>query len=76
MKQMAKMLIGVVLALLGLLWFLQGAGILNIAPILCFANCEPITGGSIVWAIVGFLFFIMGTMLLRGYFKNSSEKKS
>jgi hypothetical protein len=73
---MTKLISGIVIALLGLLWFLQGAGILNIAPILCFANCEPITGGSLVWAIIGLLFFIMGTVLIKGFFKSNKEKKS
>ncbi|MFZ3100502.1 MAG: hypothetical protein WA103_04740, partial [Minisyncoccales bacterium] len=51
---------GVVLLSLGLLWFLQGSDLVHIKPILCFANCEPITGRSITWQIVGAIVFIAG----------------
>lgn len=52
--------IGTIAACLGLLWFLQGADIVHIKPILCFANCKPITGKSLSWQIVGAITFIVG----------------
>ena len=52
------------MTLLGLLWFLQGADILHIRPILCFADCEYITGGSRFWAITGALSFVLGIAVL------------
>ena len=32
---------------------LQGLGDMQVRPILCFANCEPIQGASRAWAIAG-----------------------
>lgn len=58
-------IIGVIIALLGLLWFLQGTGILYVPPILCVANCEPVTGPSLVWAISGAIALILGVLLVR-----------
>jgi hypothetical protein len=45
---------------LGLLWFLQGADLVHIRPILCVANCQPLQGGSIGWMTAGALFLILG----------------
>jgi hypothetical protein len=59
-KKMIAIIFGVVLLSLGLLWFLQGSDLVHIKPILCFANCEPITGRSITWQIVGAIVFISG----------------
>ena len=58
--RIAGTIIGVIVALLGLLWFLQGAGLLRLCPILCFADCECVTGGSLFWAIAGAITFIVG----------------
>jgi hypothetical protein len=63
-KQIAGALIGAFIAFLGLLWFLQGIGILQIRPILCVANCEEIVGGSPSWAVVGVTTFIIGIIIL------------
>ena len=52
--------IGAFIALLGLLWFLQGAAIIQMRPILCVADCEPIVGGSPSWAAAGAVAFIIG----------------
>jgi len=59
-----KFISGIFLALLGLLWALQGADLIHIKPILCFANCEPLVGGSITWLIVGLVVMASGTSLL------------
>jgi hypothetical protein len=58
-------IIGIIITLLGLLWFLQGTGIIVIPPILCVANCEPLTGPSLIWAISGAITFIIGVLLIR-----------
>lgn len=64
LKQIAVLIVGVILALLGVLWFLQGVGILNQCPILCFADCECITGGSALWEAIGVSAFIMGIAII------------
>lgn len=63
---------GIVLVLLGALWALQGADLVHIRPILCFADCEPLVGGSIGWLIVGLVAFALGVLLLlRGRIRRS-----
>ena len=44
--RIAGVLAGAFIAALGLLWFLQGMAIVEMRPILCVADCEPIVGGS------------------------------
>ncbi len=63
-KQLAAALVGVIVALLGLLWFLQGAGILLLCPVLCFVDCECVTGGSPFWEAVGAIAFIIGIIIV------------
>ncbi len=63
-KLIAMLLIGFVLALLGLLWLLQGSDIVHLQPILCFANCEPITGKSPLWQVIGAITFVIGIVIV------------
>lgn len=72
LKNIIAALLGTILALLGLLWFLQGSDLVHIKPILCFANCQPITGKSITWQIAGVIFFIVGALLI---YKNIKKQK-
>ena len=69
------LVVGVISALLGGLWLLQGLGVVHVRPILCFANCEPIQGPSSAWAIVGFLMVTAGVIAiffsLRGHGQRS-----
>ena len=51
---------GAIGALLGGLWLLQGLGVVQVRPILCFADCEPIQGPSPVWAVIGSLMLAAG----------------
>ncbi|MER7334062.1 MULTISPECIES: hypothetical protein [unclassified Micromonospora] len=54
------MVAGVALILLGLLWILQGADLIRIRPILCVADCQPVTGGSPGWLAAGVVTVIAG----------------
>jgi len=63
-KQIIAIIFGTIIFLLGLLWFLQGSYIVHMKPILCFANCEPITGLSLQWQIVGGTIFIIGAIIV------------
>lgn len=56
---------GVGIALLGLLWFLQGADVLHVRPILCVANCEPLVGGSTGWLMAGAVGMLVGILVIR-----------
>lgn len=50
--------------LLGVLWLLQGLGLVQIRPILCFADCAPIQGPSSTWAVVGALALALGGLAI------------
>lgn len=58
------LVIGVIIALLGGLWLLQGLELVHLRPILCFANCEPIQGPSLSWAIAGGLMAMIGAIAI------------
>jgi hypothetical protein len=59
-----KVIAGTLLTALGLLWAVQGADLIQIKPILCAANCEPITGGSTLWLSIGIITTAIGLALL------------
>jgi uncharacterized membrane protein (Fun14 family) len=59
MKKIA-LIVGVISVLLGGLWLLQGLGVVHIRPILCFADCAPVQGASLTWAIIGLLMVAAG----------------
>ena len=59
---------GVLVFLLGGLWFLQGADLVHLDPIACVAECEPLTGGSVEWMISGAVAMLVGIgLILVGY---------
>lgn len=53
-------ILGAIVVLLGMLWLVQGLGIVQIGPILCVADCEPITGRSMQWTVMGVIALIAG----------------
>ena len=59
------LVVSVIGALLGGLWLLQGLGLVQVRPILCFADCEPVQGPSVTWAIVGLLVVTAGVLGIR-----------
>lgn len=59
MKKIA-FLIGLIAALLGGLWLLQGLGFVHLQPILCFADCAPVQGPSASWAAIGAALLTVG----------------
>jgi hypothetical protein len=60
--ELAILIVGVLAALLGSLWLLQGLGIVHIEPILCVAECEALQGPSATWAIAGLATLIGGIL--------------
>lgn len=60
--------IGVIVSLaailLGGLWFLQGTGLVVIAPIACVGACEPVTGPSLTWVVAGAALMLVGAAAL------------
>ena len=55
---------GIALVLLGSLWCLQGADLIHINPVLCFADCEPLVGGSTTWLVAGLVALAVGALVL------------
>ncbi|ELZ03801.1 hypothetical protein C480_15600 [Natrialba aegyptia DSM 13077] len=56
---------GTIVALLGTLWVVQGLGIVQIGPLLCVADCEPITGRSVQWTVIGTIALFVGIVTVR-----------
>ena len=52
--------IGLVAALLGGLWLVQGLSLVTIQPILCVADCETLEGPSPGWAAAGAVLLLAG----------------
>jgi len=75
-KRITAIVIGVVLSALGVLWFLQGSDLAHIKPILCFADCEVITGKSVEWQVQGAIAFVIGAVLVAFAIMKSKKKKS
>ncbi|WP_245800155.1 hypothetical protein [Haladaptatus litoreus] len=40
--------------------FVQGLGIIQIALVMCVADCEPITGKSVQWTVIGVIDSFVG----------------
>ena len=64
MKKIALIICGLIGVGLGGLWLLQGLGLVRIAPILCFADCQPLKGPSATWAVIGCVAFAGGAFAL------------
>lgn len=63
-RKAARAATGIALILLGLLWILQGADLVRIRPILCVANCQPVTGGSAGWLAAGAVTVVVGLAMV------------
>jgi hypothetical protein len=63
-RTLARILLGAVLSLLGLLWLVQGADLVHIRPILCVADCKPLEGGSVGWMTAGALVLVAGLLVI------------
>jgi hypothetical protein len=66
--------VSVIGVLLGGLWLLQGLGLVQVRPILCFANCEPVQGPSLAWAVTGFLVVTAGILGILYLFKRRARQ--
>jgi len=58
------LVVGLLSVLLGGLWLLQGLGVVQLRPILCFAGCAPIQGPSSTWATIGAFVLIVGVLAI------------
>jgi hypothetical protein len=60
--RVALALVGVIVAMLGLLWLLQGAGVVHMRPVFCVSNCKPVTK-SVAWLVAGAITSVAGVVL-------------
>lgn len=60
-------IVSIVAAILNGLWLLQGLGIVQMQPILCFANCVPVQGPSTTWALIGGGVMAVGCIAMLGF---------
>lgn len=58
--RIVALVFGIVAVLLGGLWLLQGLGIVQLQPILCFADCAAVQGPSLTWAVIGAIALAVG----------------
>ncbi|MFA4941996.1 MAG: hypothetical protein WC582_05435 [Patescibacteria group bacterium] len=63
-KQIISIIFGIIISFLGALWSLQGFNLVHIKPILCFVDCQPITGISLQWQIAGIVTFVVGVLIV------------
>lgn len=73
MMRIITLVLAIIAILLGWLWLLQGLGIVHMRPILCFADCAPVQGSSVTWAIIGTVTLAVGGIFI-GWPKRKSEK--
>ena len=73
MMRVITLVLGIIAIMLGGLWLLQGLGIVHMRPILCFADCAPVQGSSVIWAIIGSVTLAVGGICI-GWPKRKSEK--
>jgi hypothetical protein len=74
-KSILGIVVGIVITLLGLLWFLQGSDLVHLKPILCFADCEPIVGKNMQWQIMGAIAFVLGAIIIGACVKSIGRRR-
>ena len=72
-KAIALATFGAAVGLLGVLWLVQGLGLIEIGPILCVADCEPITRESTQWTVIGMIALILGFTIVRAGLRRASR---
>ena len=60
MMRLIALICGILAVLLGGLWLLQGLGVVHLRPLLCFADCAPLQGPSVTWAVIGAVTLAVG----------------
>jgi hypothetical protein len=58
------LILGILLALLGGLWVVQGLGLVSIEPIACVTNCTPVEGPVLSWVIAGAAAILAGVLAI------------
>lgn len=68
------LVVSIMAVLLGGLWLLQGLGLVQMKPILCFGNCQPVEGPSATWVVAGLLLLIAGIAGIANWFKRRAGR--
>lgn len=58
--KLVALVAGVLAALLGGLWLLQGLGAVRIEPVACVGECTPLDGPSPLWVALGAALLLAG----------------
>jgi hypothetical protein len=74
-KFIAGLAAGLIAASLGVLWALQGAGLVHVRPILCVSDCKPITDGSTLWLSLGVIFMLVGIAVISASVRWRTHKR-
>ena len=75
-SKITVLVFGILIAMLGALWFLQGSDMVHIKPILCFGDCEPVTGLSPQWQISGIIAIVIGVAMIWWSTRKGLRKKN
>jgi len=79
MARSAKFILGLAAGLIaasfGVLWALQGAGLVHVRPILCVSNCKPVTEGSASWLSLGVIFMLLGIAIIGAIVRWRTHKR-
>jgi hypothetical protein len=70
LRKVEQAIFATITMLLGTFWSLQGMGVLNVCPILCFVDCACVEGGSLFWSIAGAVVFIIGILTIAVTMRN------
>jgi ABC-type transport system involved in cytochrome c biogenesis permease subunit len=62
--KIVALIVGVVVALLGGLWLLQGLGLVHLEPVACVTACETLEGPSLMWTAIGFAVLTVGLLAI------------
>jgi hypothetical protein len=78
MNRIAALIFGMIAALFGTLWLLQGLGVVHVRPFLCVADCAPVQGPPVTWAVIGAIALAVGAgcvLWSRNWVKKSPRKE-
>lgn len=68
------LVVSVMAVLLGALWLLQGLGLVQMQPIVCFGDCQPVEGPSATWVVAGLLLLLLGIAGIANWFKRRAGR--
>lgn len=68
------LVVSVTALLFGGLWLIQGLGLVQVEPLLCFADCEPLQGPSVTWAVAGLALVTVGVLGILHFVRHRAQQ--